>query len=357
MAGQKTQKIFITERSGFGLIDGILSLLVVGIMIGIYGGLVSIRRIDRNISFRTQASALADQAISAIRRVPYSRLSDQPNGPVRNVLYNFGTWKLSDDGGSRVLELAANSAVTNGQSGQMLLPAGSYGNGTLQTSFKVLADSPNSSWSVGFLLRASDNQNAYRIRLAASGTNLSGNRNFVIEKIVNNVTSVLYTPPANISWTTGNWNILTVTTAGDATSTSINVALNGTSLSAAPIADAAQPFAGGTAALIGWNGVHTYVDTVSELAIVPSNCSSSPDQCWNFDGLTELPAAWIRFGANDLPDTTPNIINDIITLSLTPYPAAGSTGLKLATVTVSWNYGGIQTFTSSTLVGNSGLGI
>ncbi|MBI4092830.1 MAG: DUF1080 domain-containing protein [Candidatus Kerfeldbacteria bacterium] len=345
--------------AGFTLIEGIISLFVVSMMISLLVAIGNVRAANRRAVWRSKAAALADEAVNSLRRLDYATIANQTNGPLLNVLYNAGPWRIASDatGGSshstpNVLEAPLQSGFTTNQvSSRMLLPAGVYSDFTLQAEWKIQPDSPN-TWSVGFLVRSRDVNNGYRLRLAQndgsaqtdldSGT--AGIQNVLLEKIVSGTATTLKSVNATLS--KNAWFTLALA----ATGSTFTISLNGISLGTATD----TTFATGPAALVGWAGVHAYADDVKTVAA--ASCSSST--CWDFEGAANLTASWIRLGLNDLPDNTPTTLDDNGKLTITSYPDPASIYLKKATVTITWMVNGVtQSFSADTFIGKSEFGL
>lgn len=342
------------RRHGFTLMESIVALFLVTIMAILLVQLVGLRPFNRRLAFRAQAAALADEATNALRRLSFASLSDQTNGPILNVLYNAGRWQVIADGNQgganhttpNALELALPAGAVSGLSGQLLLPAGGYQAVTVTAKWKVVSDSPT-NWAVGYQIRSRDARNSYRLLLAASATDLDGGtvgtQNVVLERITNGAISVMRSSAlAGVAMDSWFALLVSVTATGE-----FSASFDGTALFS-PVTD--TTFTSGPAALIGWNGVHAEVDDVQ--------ITTTATEAWDFDSSLQLPTAWIRLGINDLPDSTPTAYDDNGTLTLEPYPTAGATTLKRALVTISWvDARGGQSFTTTTLVGQSNLGL
>lgn len=351
---------------GATLVESILSLFVVSTMVALLVGLVSTRDINRRAAHRSQAAAMADEQINSLRRLDFTLLIDQTNCgtpadcPFKNVLYNAGTWKVLADGTApsqpNALDLATASGFTNTQSGQLLWPAGTYGDATKSAKWKVAADSvsnsdPNLGWAVGYVLRSRDAANGYRLRFAendVSGgvttdldTGVAGVQNVYLEKIANGTATSLGS--ANVTLAKGVWYSLEVGVSG-ASTVLFTIKVDSTIVLTA--SDTTNTYTSGPAALIGWNGAHALVDDLNDGTTT-----------WNVDASTELPLAWTRLGLNDLPDATSTIFNDNGTAQVEPYPQPTSTDLKKVTITVTWlSKGTNQTYTTTSLIGKAGVG-
>lgn len=335
-------------------------------MVALLVGLVSTRDINRRAAHRSQAAALADEQINSLRRLDFTLLTDQTNCgipancPFKNVLYNAGTWKVLAEGTApslpNALELAKASGFTDTQSGQLLFPAGTYGDATFTAKLKVAADStssanPTQGWAVGYVVRSRDAANGYRLRFAendVSGgvttdldTGVAGVQNVYLEKIANGTVTPLGS--ANATLAKGVWYSLEVGVSG-ASTVLFTIKVDSTIVLTA--SDSSSTYTSGPAALIGWNGVHALADDLNDGTTT-----------WNLNASTERPLAWTRLGLNDLPDATPTIFNDNGTAQVEPYPQPTSADQKKVTITVTWlSKGTNQTYTTTTLLGKAGVG-
>ncbi len=357
-----------TAHYGFTLLDSVLSLAVIAIMVILYAGVVNVREVNRRVAFRAEAAAIADEEITALRQRDVGTLANQSNGNFIGVLSNAGRWQIASDPanldttsspcppatngkhcGANVLDVAGSSGFSGQPSARLLFPSGAYSTATLQADWQVMSDSPN-GWAIGYWFQASDKNNGYRLRLAASSTDLDstsgGTQNIVVEKVSGGTVSILWSS-ITPSFSTGTWNNLKIA-LDPAASATIKVYLNGTQQDGGTIGD--TTFKAGAAALYGWGGVHAEVDDVQT---VTSSSSS-----WTFEGSSRLPTAWIRLSLNDLPDSTANVLDDNGVLTLTSYPNTNSTTLKQAVITVSWRgAAGTAKYSTTALIGKSGVGL
>jgi prepilin-type N-terminal cleavage/methylation domain-containing protein len=349
---------FNAPRSGFTLLESIISLAIIMVMVAIYAGFALTRSANRHVALRAQAAAIANEELNALRRLNVNTLIDG-SGAFRGVLYNAGNWSITQDSnnlsggdsendgghvGANVLELAGNSAITNAASGRMLYPAGAYGDGSIRTKFKVLNDSPN-GWGIGLIFRASDTRNEYRVRVGITGANLDGaGHNLVVERLVDGVVTVL--DYKSVTCAVNTWYSLRVELASAAPT--IKVYLNGVQQYTNPIGD--TTFTSGAAAVLGWGGVHAYIDNVKTVV-------GATTGFWTWDAGPDLPASWIRLGLNNLADGTPNTFDDNGGLTIATYPQVGSKFLKKVTVTVSWaEHGQTKKYILESLIGRSTIG-
>ncbi len=337
-------------RPGSLLIDAVLGLFVVGFMIILVGTFVSARETNRRALFRTQAAALADEQLNTLRRLDVTALSNQTNGTFINTLYNAGSWQVVPDAGvghsaPNVLELAKNS-ISNAVSGRMLLPAGTYTDATIEARWLLSADSPANA-SIGYLFRSNDSANGYRLRFARTATDLDpttgGTQNVYLEKLISGTATRIDSRTTTIAVDT--WYSIRIVTNGSNTS----IYLNGTQLGSGPFID--TTYTDGAAALLGWNGAHALVDDVQIIANATEN--------WDFDADTVVPAAWVRLGLNDLPDSTTTTFDDNGLLTISTWPVgSNTTTLKQASITIRWlTNGGLVSYTTSGLLGRSGVGL
>ena len=344
-------------RSGFTLLDTVLSLFLLGTMILMFGSLIGVRDVNRSVTQRAQAAALAEEQFNALRRVDISTLSAQTNGSFKNVFYNAGNWTIGSDSAdsgshsvSNVLTIPGSTGFSGAPSGRLLFPAGQYTDATLEAKWKVLSDSP-AGWAIGYVFRAADGRNMYRVRLAATSTDLAtgigGVQNLVIEKIVDGATPTILDSKINAPISLDTWT--TVKLVIDETQgTKFQVSIGGTQQNIATITD--TTFTSGSAALLAWGGAHLEVDDAKTIV-------GATTTTWNFEGSSDLPSAWVRLGLNGLPDSTPTVFDDNGLLTLAPYPNANSSNLLKATIVVQWKTNqGSRSYTATGLIGKIGLG-
>lgn len=322
-------------------------------MLAVFAGLANVRAINRRTVLKTQAAAVANEELSALKRFDVTALPNQTNGPFLGTVYNAGAWSVIGDASAghsapNVLQLAKTTGFSNAVSGRMQFPAGAYSDATLQTKLYIHNDTAAGT-AAGIFFRASDAKNGYRFLVAPTGTDLdagvSGQQNWILEKVVNDspvLPRILSVEVTGI--TTNAWYTIKVVAA----STSIKTYLDGNGQDSGTLTNA--DFTDGPAALVGWNGVHaSFDDTVT---IVGAETST-----WDFDADTALPAAWVRLGLNDLADGTKTTFDDNGKLTLTPYPTADSTTLKQATLTITWSQGSsLGQYSTTALIGSSRIG-
>lgn len=340
-------------RFAFSLVDTVISFFVIGVLILVFANLLTVRTVNRQVLFRTQAAALANEELSALKRYDISSLPNQTNGSFLGVLYNAGGWAITNDttpghGGVTVLDTPAVSGFNNRVSSVLQLPAGSYGDATFEATIKFSSDTAAGT-AAGFFFRATDKNNGYRVLVAPTGndldTTVGGQQNWVLEKVVNGTVVTPRIFSANVAGITLNtWNTIKII----ASSTSLKNYLNGNGVDSGILTDA--DFTDGTAALIGWNGVHARFDDVTTtVGLVTSS--------WSFEGSATLPTAWVRLGLNDLPDSTTKTFDDNGKLTLAAYPNSSSTTLKQATITITWsNNGATGSYSTTALLGSSRIG-
>ena len=344
------------HRPGFTFLETTLTLFVVSIIILIFGSLISAREINRRTSFRVQAAALADEQLNALRRLTFSSLATQTNAAFRNILYNGGVWSVVADvsaghSAPNALALAKNTNMTNTVSGRLLWPEGVYSTATLEAKWKAANDSP-ANWGLGYLFHAADAANGYRLRLGATGTDFDtstgGNQNVMLEKIVSGTVTKVFSAVSTMAISPDTWYTLQVVLdpAGAAT---VKIYINGNQQDTSNIND--TTFTSGPAALLGWAGVHAFVDDAQSIV-------NSVTSTWNFDSTTDLPAAWVRLSVNALPDGTPNTFDDNGLLTISAYPNVSSTTLKEAVITIQWQQSEqTRNYSTRSLIGQAALGL
>jgi len=341
------------SRFAFSLVDTVTSFFVIGVLILVFANLLTVRTVNRRVLFRTQAAAIANEELSALKRYDISSLPNQTNGSFLGTLYNAGGWTVVGDttpghGGVSALDTPAVSGFSNKVSSILQLPAGSYGDATLEATVKFSSDTAAGT-AAGFFFRATDANNGYRLLVAPTGndldTTVGGQQNWILEKVVNGTVITPRIFSANVAGINLNsWNTIKII----ASSTSLKNYLNGNGVDSGILTDA--DFTDGAAALIGWNGVHARFDDITTtVGLITSS--------WGFEGVTTLPTAWVRLGLNDLPDGTPKTFDDNGKLTLTAYPNTNSTTLKQATITITWsNNGSTGSYSTTALIGSSRIG-
>jgi type II secretory pathway pseudopilin PulG len=264
---------------GLSLIEIVIAISLVAMLVVVFGVSLMAAVYAQRIKLRNMASALADQQLAAIQVYDTSQLTNQTDGALFAVLFTQGDFGTVDDptapSSSRAFG-AATSTVTSGLTALMPLPKNAYADFTLTSDIKVNSGSP-SDWQAGFLFRARDLRNHYRVYLTADA--------LVLQKVANDVVTTLYTDARSISQ--GSWQELSVTASGS----SISVSLNGTPVTT----QNDTTFSVGQAALAVWEGASVNFDDVS-----------AAGESWNFDGVTlgEIHDDWLRFGLGDLPSGT-----------------------------------------------------
>ncbi len=197
--------------------------------------------------------------------------------------------------------------------GIITLPYANLTNFTLESSVKTTG----TSGKTGLIFRAKDLDNYYFLYLQ--------NNQLVLDKRADGVTSTLYS--AAQAFLPGTWYELKVAAAGSSLSLYVNDNLYST------ITDAS--LTSGAAALTNYGNI-TYFDNASLT-------HDSTTENWDFDNLSAntIPADWMRFGINDLPNGA-----GALTIS-EPY---GVATIKKIDVTVTWKERGQnESITISTL--------
>lgn len=363
------------DPRGFTLIESLLALGVVLFLAVFLSAFATIRIANRGNAYRTQAAMLVEEEINALRKKGVAALPNQTscspttNCPLWNVLYNAGSWRAATDTTDaanhsvpNVLALKPAAGFSGIPSGIMQFPEGTYGDVTLTAKMKAASDSvsnsnPSTGWSFGYIIRASDMNNQYRLRIGENDGAIAqdfdggsvGIQNIYLEKISGGLATKISSATRTIA--KGTWYTVAFAVSGSSTVT-FSLSIDGTAVGLPGASDSTSAFASGAAAFVGWNGVHAEFDDVQTVA--------ATTRTWNFDvpATPALPVAWMRLGMNDLPDSTPTVFNDNAYVMIEPYPDAGSTTLKRVTVTVTWRQGGAsKSYSSTTLLGDSGFGV
>jgi hypothetical protein len=336
------------------MMESVLSLFVASLMILVFASLFTVRTVNQRNIYKTQAAAIAQEELSALKRFDIISLADQSNGPFLGMVYNAGTWNVINDGTAghslpNSLDLPGATGYANRYSGLLQFPAGSYADATFQTKLNFRSDTASGT-AAGLLLRASDAKNGYRFLVAPSGTDLdttlAGQQNWIVERVQNGTAvtpRLLSLSVAGI--TTNAWHTIKVVL----NATSIKTYLNGNEQDDGTLIDAA--YTDGVSALLAWNGAHVGFDDTS------TTVGTTTDS-WDFDSSTSMPIDWIRLGLNDVPDATSSVFDDNGKLTLTAYPNTNSSTLKQATITITWKQlaGGAGTYSISSLIGASRIG-
>lgn len=289
------------KTRGLTLIEIVVGVALCSTLVIVFGVSLLAAVYAQRVKLRNMASVLADQQLAALQAYDTSQLTDQTNGALVGVLFTQGDFGAVEDltAPSPSQALGASSSTDAGLTALLPLPKNAYADFTLTAELKPLAASP-ADWQAGFLFRARDLQNQYRVYLTSSS--------LVLQKVVGGSVTTLYSDARAISL--GSWQELSVT----ATGSSISVYLNGTLVTTQVDAT----FSVGQAALAAWEGAAVNFDDVAV-----------GGETWNFDGVTlgELHDDWLRFGLGDLPNGT-----GTLTVS-SPYPDAS---YKRYEATISW---------------------
>lgn len=362
-------------RGGFTLIESLLALSMVLLLSVFLSALATVRVANRSSAYKTQAAMLVEEEINALRNKGVALLPTQTscspatNCPLWNVLYNAGHWRVVNDGTDaanhtvpNVLELKLATGFSGTPSGILQFPEGTYGDATFTAKFKATSDSvsnsnPATGWSVGYVVRASDERNQYRLRIGENSGAVNedfdpgsgGTQNIILEKVTNGTATKISSATRTIAKNT--WYSVVMAVSGTSTVT-FTLQIDGSAVALPGATDSTSPYATGTAALIGWNGVHAEFDDIQTVAAATN--------AWNFDVpvTPTMPAAWVRLGLNDLPDATSAVFNDNGYVVIEPYPDGSSTTLKRATVTVTWHQGNaVKSYSAATFISDSAFGI
>lgn len=318
------------RRKGTSLIEALVTTAIVGIAVVILSGALLNIRLNRTTRLEAAAGFLAQSSIESIRALPYSQLTTQTDGAVRNILFQNGTWRVAAAAGAptspNVLTLTPNSG--SGITSLAVVPIGSgFSNGTVAASLYVPTGSP-ASWQVGFLFRSQDREHSYVAWLSSTQVK--------VQKIAGVTTTDLYS--LNEPHATNTWHTLSMTLTGS----SMDIRVNGVLLNPTPFTDVT--YTKGGVALVAYNGMGVSADSLS--------VTQGTTETWNFDTLEtvgQTPIGWERFGPVDLPSGQALLTVAEVT--------GGQPDLLRVTAKVQWNVDG-KTYqqTAATLVGKGGVG-
>ncbi|MFA6588670.1 MAG: type II secretion system protein [Patescibacteria group bacterium] len=325
-----SKRLLLESGAGFTLIEALITISIFGIAAVVLGSALVNIRLNRANRSDAASGFLAQSEIEAVRSLPFGEITNQTNGSFRNVLFQQGTWAVASHAfapsGNQVIELTGSG--TGDISGLAIVPAGSgITDGSIVAYMNVRNESP-SNWQAGFLFRAKDRENSYRVWYSSS--------QIKVQKVVAGTVTDIYS--RNQAFLKNTWYKLEIVLA----TSSINVKLNDIPLTGMPITD--LTFTKGAVALFGSNGASLDVDSLS--VVQGANTLS-----WNFDSgetLGNLPIGWERFGVYDLPQGT-------AVLSITD-AEVGFTDIKKITVQVGYTIdSGTRTQTIETLISQGGI--
>lgn len=290
------------KTRGLSLIEVVVGVSLVSVLIVVFGVSLMAAVYAQRVKLRNMASVLADQQLAALQVVDTSQLSNQTNGALTGVLFTQGKFGAVEDPTAPSPPRAfgaATSTVASGLTALMPLPKNAYADFTMTADIKVNGGSP-ADWQAGFLFRARDLRNHYRVYLTATS--------LVLQRVSADAVTTLYSDARSISQ--GTWQELSVSVTGS----SIGVSLNGTLVTTQNDAS----FSVGQAALAVWEGASVNFDDVT-----------IGGETWDFEdaGLGEIHDDWLRFGLGDLPSGT-----GTLTVS-TPY---SDPSYKRYSVIISW---------------------
>jgi len=282
-----------------------VAIALVGAMFVVFGTALVASALRNRARYETQAIALAEGALSAALTPPSSELTDRSGAPLVGSVEKRGDFGIATVTGTlstpKAMVVTATSTAIYGSTSSLLVPNGPYGNATVSAAVSVPSDS-SAGWRTGFIFRARDLGDCYRLTVGAS--------NLTLEKLVGGTATTLYTGGSGL--TAGSWTTLAVVTNG----TTISFSRDGVPVGS--VDDAT--FTSGETALVA-NGALARYDNVS--------VSNGQSYVWGFDSDQdgELPSEWSDVGIADLPGGTATM-----TVS---HPTADAS-LAEVTVTVGW---------------------
>lgn len=308
-------------QRGFTLIEALLGLVVVVAIIAIFASAFSALGLRATTSHEVIAADLARQEVESLRRLNPNRLTNRVDSPFIGVLYNLGKPVVIADGSAlhsppNVLDLRAGSGTT--ASVRAVIPTNELTDASWSGKVFIRAQ-PDSSpgWQIGFTIRQADDEDGYRVRLAASTTDLdtssNGTQNALLEKIVAGATTKLAS--ALVTFGTGSWSTISL----NATGTTIAFSLNGNAIFS--VTDGALcTLCKGSLAIEGASGVHAVIDDVDV---------TTTGERWNFNAepTGQLPGDWTNTTLQSLPGAT-----GLLTITDVP----GLASLKQIDVRVQW---------------------
>jgi type II secretory pathway pseudopilin PulG len=303
--------------AGYTLIEALVGLVVVVAIIAIFASSFSGLGLRTITSHEVIAADLARQEIESLRRLNPNRLTNRTDASFIGVLFNLGRPSVIADSSAshslpNVLELVAGSGTT--ASVRAVIPTNELSDADWSTKVFIRSTSA-AGWRVGFTLRQSDDENAYRVRLASSSTDLDssagGTQNAIFEKIVTGTTTKLAS--ALVALNTGSWS----TVSFNATGTTMIFQLNSSQIFSVTDSSLAK----GSLAVEGASGVHALIDDVAV---------ATTSESWNFDAdpVGPLPGEWTTATLEALPNAS-----GLLTIS----DVAGVSNLKHVNVRVQWS--------------------
>jgi len=289
------------KTRGLTLIEIVIAVSLVSVLIVVFGVSLMAAVYAQRVKLRNMASVLADQQLAALQVIDTSQLTDRANGPLVGVLFTQGDFAVTEDltAPSPARALNAATSTASGLTSLQPLPKNAYADFTLSAEIKVNAGS-DPDWQAGFLFRARDLRNHYRVYLTSTS--------LVLQRVVDDAVTTLYSDARSIS--EGSWQELSVAVTGAA----IDVSLNGNLVTS----QNDSTFSVGQAALAVWEGASVNFDDVA-----------IGGESWDFEDTDpgDLHDDWLRFGLGDLPSGT-----GTLTVS-SPY---SDTSYKRYSVIISW---------------------
>lgn len=284
------------KKNGFALLEIVVSLSLLGAVAVAAGTVVAVQNLHSESILHLHATLLAENIIEAAGSLSPKKLVIRANGAPQGGLFRMGNYAAHSIIGApsppRALAVAATSTAVSGITSALPFPLDDVGAFDLTASALAPVGSPT-GWSMGFLMRATDAENGYR--LSQSATTLR------FEKIVSGAATTLWSK--TLSATPGTWYQYRVEALGAQFDVYRNSAPQG-AITDTVYASGALALAAGGSALPSFDSI-----TVA---------SGFRSWSWNFDQdpTDVLPASWFRLGAADLPGGTADLsVSDVATSS------------------------------------------
>ncbi len=176
-------------KKGFTLIETIIVIAILGAVLATLATAALSIRLLGSSSKRAEAWSLIEQELSALRSLSFSELTTRTNTRFLGVLHNRGEWLIKTEIGapsaSNVLALNKLPPIYKNFSGLIAVPSLAASNFTLRAMIKLPASSsPN--WGTGFLARARDLENHYRVLFKQNSIKVESEHNGTTTELSSN---------------------------------------------------------------------------------------------------------------------------------------------------------------------------
>lgn len=324
--------LFDHQRKGMTFIEVLVGMTLLFALIAIIGTVANSFSISRKTRFKQEAYLLTSEELDTLRGLNFGALNNVSDVPFKYILYPRGKFivqNTSSQSSPNSIQVVQHNSAVNNITAIALPPIGQIiTDGTLTTYISVGSEA-TSSWDVGFLFRALDENNTYLVTLGDTRVRLS--------KFVAGVETELFSSPQTL--TTDTWYKLEVILTGD----QIDVELNDVPLNGSPIVDGS--FDDGYFSLAALSNTPASFDTVSYVSPVST-------YTWNFDGaeneVDSEAMGWKRATPYSLPSASTS-------LTISDEETDGSSPLKNIIATINWDDGNTQSVTIETYVSETGV--